>query len=352
VIDPASAPELDAILTTAIDRGHRFVTLELSGLRFMDVAGLAVVATGARRLANSGGRLTVRLAPPHVFRLIQVTGLAEMIRLDQSVSDLGRLGPEESASDPGVPVKEDLATFTQHLRRVTSVPVDDDLVDGALRLVVALASATVSGADGVSVSLNRHGLLSTVAASDQTIVEMDADQYGTGEGPCVDASVEGRWFHVESLQQETRWPAFIPRALELGINAILSSPLMSGERPVGALNIYSRTAGAFAPREQELAAIFATEASIILSDAGVGASDDELAGRLNDALRTRQLIAQAQGAVMEREGISREGAYFFIRKISTSTSRTTRDVAAEILASIPGSRREVVAGTVKESVDG
>src|ERR1700682_822893 len=99
--------------------------------------------------------------------------------------------------------------------------------------------------EGISVSLQRNEVLSTVAASDQTILEMDADQYATGEGPCVDASVEGRWFHVESLEREERWPAFAPKARQLGIRAILSSPLVVEDRPIGALNIYSRTTGAF-----------------------------------------------------------------------------------------------------------
>jgi GAF domain-containing protein len=145
------------------------------------------------------------------------------------------------------------------------VPADDDLVDAALRLVVALARATVSGADGVSVSLRRHGRLATVAASDQTISDMDRDQYATGEGPCVDASNNGRWFHVESLAHETRWPSFTPRARKLGINTILSTPLLAHSQPVGALNIYSRTRAAFSVKEQELASVFATEASVILT---------------------------------------------------------------------------------------
>jgi hypothetical protein len=65
---------------------------------------------------------------------------------------------------------------------MTAMLADPDVVDGALRLVVELARSCVSGADGVSVSLLRHGVLSTVAASDQTIMAMDADQYATGEG--------------------------------------------------------------------------------------------------------------------------------------------------------------------------
>ena len=127
---------------------------------------------------------------------------------------------------------------------MTAIPTDPDVVDGALRLVVELAQISVRGADGVSVSLFRHGELLTVAATDETVTEMDAAQYATGVGPCVDASRRGRWFHAESLETETRWPAFTPQARALGIMAILSSPLTALEEPVGALNIYSRTASA------------------------------------------------------------------------------------------------------------
>lgn len=351
-IDLRSAREPSVIVAAVIDRGHRFVTLELSELGSMDVTGIGVLAAAAERLSPSGGVLTVRSPVAQVLRLLEITGLAEMICLEQTTLDPEHLGPEQSTSAPGVPVKEDLANLTQHLRKVTAIQTDDDVVDGALRLVVALASATIGGADGVSVSLHRHGRLRTVAASDQTILEMDADQYATGEGPCVDASVEGRWFHVESLERETRWPEFIPKAHELGINSILSSPLMSGERPVGALNIYSRTAGVFELREQELAAIFATEASVILRDTGADVSDDEVADRLSKALGTRQLIAQAQGVVMDREGISDEDAYVFIRNISKRTNRTLRDVAADISGSTLGSSRQAVGATVKQRIDG
>jgi GAF domain-containing protein len=83
------------------------------------------------------------------------------------------------------------------------------------------------------------------------------------------AAAEGRWFHVESLAEENRWPEFIPRAIEGGIASILSTPLMVATRPVGALNIYSNAERAFRPAEQELAALFATQASGILTDAGV-----------------------------------------------------------------------------------
>ena len=218
-------------------------------------------------------------------------------------------------------------------RRVTALPAHPDVVDGALRLVVELARAFVGGADGVSVSLLRHGVLSTVAASDHTILAMDADQYATGEGPCVDASLQGHWFHAESLETETRWPSFTPRARALGIKAIMSSPLKAFDQPVGALNVYSRTAESFEIQDQQSAAVFARKASVILSDAGAGISETELASRYKEALRSRKVITLATGIVMEREGIDEEEAFSALLRLSLYHGELLRDRAQKTVLS-------------------
>jgi len=232
-----------------------------------------------------------------------------------------------------MPGNRDTSPPDQVLERIAAIPAGHDVVDGCLRLVVALTQASVEGADGVSVSLQRHGRLTTVAATDQTILDMDARQYATGEGPCVDASVEGHWFHAESLDHETRWPTFTPKAKRLGINAILSNPLVAENGPVGALNIYSRTAAAFSPKERALASTFASEASILLRVGGVDVSDRRLSERLGAALRNRHIIAQAEGVVMEREGISEEEAYTSLRVISQRDGRPLAERAADVVDS-------------------
>jgi GAF domain-containing protein len=223
--------------------------------------------------------------------------------------------------------------MTKGTTKFTSIHSDDDLIDGALRMAVSLAGVAVGGADGVSVSLRRRGILTTVAATDQTISTMDANQYQTGEGPCVDASTKGRWFHAESLENETRWPAFTPRARALGIQAILSTPLLVDTHPVGALNIYSLAASAFSARDQELAAAFAAQASSILSDAEASSSDDELSIRFQGALRTREVIAQAQGVLMERDGVSETDAYGALRRFSLGNGTPLYERAATIVGS-------------------
>ena len=332
-LDIAGAIELGAYFDAVLALGHLSVVLELSELDLMDSAGLTVIAYGASRLVASGGVLTIRAPSNMGTRTLDATWLGELVRLELPGPARDHLGPEQSTAAPGTPVKSDPAIPLRGWRGVTAIPADDDVVDGALRLVVHLARATVAGADGVSVSLRRHGRLATVAASDQTISEMDADQYATGEGPCVDASVNGHWFHVESLDQETRWPAFVPRAKKLGINAILSTPLMARSQPVGALNIYSRTRAAFAAKEQELASVFATEASAILAGTGADVSDGQLAQRQREALAAREVIALAQGVLMERDGVSQHDAYTLLRRFSQRAGRPVRERAEDVVAS-------------------
>jgi anti-anti-sigma factor len=334
-VDILSAPEFGAFFETMIDRGHRSVVLDLARLRFMDASGLAVIAQGADRLEVTGGTLTIRTPMALIGRMLDITGFARLVQLEPNETTYGQLGPEQTADTARTHSYGTTGTtgMTKGTTSFTSIHSDDDLIDGALRMAVSLAGVAVGGADGVSVSLRRRGILTTVAATDQTVSTMDANQYQTGEGPCVDASTKGRWFHAESLENETRWPAFTPRAQALGIHAILSTPLLVEEQPVGALNIYSLVPSAFSVQDQKLAAAFAAQASSIIGDAAANLSDDALSIRFQGALRAREVIAQAQGILMERDGLSEHDAYRALRRFSLGNGRPLSERAANIVAS-------------------
>jgi anti-anti-sigma factor len=332
-IDDFSAREFGVILDAAADRQPRSVVLELRELDFMGAAGLVVVTNVEKRLAALGVRLLIRSPSALIEGLLGIVKLAEASRRGRRLSEHEHLGPEQSGESNVTAPQFGLDLSTKNLTRLTAMPANPDVVDGALRFVVELARASVGGADGVSVSLRRHGVLSTVAASDQTILAMDADQYATGEGPCVEASVEGRWFHAESLDAETRWPAFTPRARELGIKAILSSPLRAFDEPVGALNIYSRTAEAFEIEDQAAAARFAQQASALLSDALAGVSDAQMGQRFQDALRSREVITLAKGIIMEREGIDEDSSFNALLRLSLYQGIPLRQRAEAVVSS-------------------
>ncbi len=315
-VEKLAAFDLAASLDATIDLEPAAVVLDLSELNFMGAAGVVAVANAEKRLSEVGIELSVRTPSTLIEHLLGTMESAQTSRLERAEPGHSNLDREQMGEPPFPSRPHPSNVAAEDLRRVTAIPTDHDVVDGALRLVVELARTSVSGADGVSVSLLRHGELRTVAASDETIMEMDTEQYATREGPCVDASLQGRWFHAESLDIESRWPSFTPRARALGIKAILSSPLKAFDVPVGALNIYSRTASSFDVDAQETAEVFAHKASVILSDARAGVTDSQIAARFQGALRSREIIAIAKGIVMERERVNEDEAFTTLRMLS------------------------------------
>jgi len=326
-VDHFTAPELGAILDAMARQPQASaVVVDLARCEFMDSTGLAVVADGANRLSARGTALSLR-SPSALLRK-----LAASMGLDV-LADAGQPAASGPLPDGVLPtrVPHDDAPIDVVGYLQAQLAVTDDLVDTVLRLVVVLAGRTVSGADGASVTLRRRGLLGTVAATDQTVMDMDAGQYVSEEGPCVEASVEGRPFHAGSLDRESRWPVFTPVAQALGIKAILSSPLFVRDQPCGALNLYARRADVFADSGRTLAAAFATEASSVLTAAAANVGDDRLWHRFAQALGTRESIARAEGILMEREGIGGYDAFAMLRRSSMRARMPLRECAEDMV---------------------
>jgi anti-anti-sigma factor len=290
-LDGAAMTDLGTLLDRVVDDGRSSLVVDLQGLELLAFPGLALLADAARRLAEGSRELSIRSPSGPIRRLLVAHALGDLI-VDQELESTtvgGIRGDGGGGGDGGGSVlhpEPPPTPLALSSGTVSALPTDDDLIDATLRLVVELTRATVRGADGVSVSLRRRGRLATAAATDRTVLDMDAWQYADGEGPCVDASNQGRWFHTHSLRAEVRWPAFTPHAMALGIRSILSSPLVALGRPVGALNIYSRRPLAFPPDDRRLAMKFAVEISALLADAGLDASDDERSERFQASLRS------------------------------------------------------------------
>ena len=223
-----------------------------------------------------------------------------------------------------------------------ALPGNRDVLDAALALLVTLAQAVVAGADGVSITLPRHGRLTTVAASDDEVVELDHEQNASGAGPSLDAS-RGHRVHADCLSAETRWPAFVRKARARRLETVLSTPLLAANRPVGALTVYSHTAGALAAEETGWAELFAAEAATLVAPAAPSGGPDAAVGRqIREAMQSRETIAHAQGVIMQRDGVCAGAAYAALRDTSRRTGRPLRDVATECLSTIRRGAPQVV----------
>ena len=328
-IDMATVPRFEALIDQALAVGAARVTVDMAGVDFMGAGGLSVLMRTAQQLRERGGRLEVRAVPARIYRLFEITGLTESLDVQRPM---------------------DSSALIQGLATAAALPRARGILDAALKLVVTMAQAVVVGADGVSITLPRGGRLGTVAASNDVVLEMDHDQYDTGEGPCLDAATQGDRFHIMSLREEDRWPAFVPRARARGIESILSTPLVAADLPIGALNIYSRTVGAFAEHEKQWADQFAAEAAVVVAHAELGETTPDLHQHLQEGLRSREVIALAQGVMISRTGRSPEGAYVMLRDLSRRTGQPLREVCARLLTADSGTAS--VGGESQESPDG
>jgi transcriptional regulator with GAF, ATPase, and Fis domain len=209
-------------------------------------------------------------------------------------------------------------------------------MDPTFRLVVAWAAAALPGADSVSITLSRRGRLTTVASSDDAAVLLDDDQYATGQGPCVHAATEGEQVLIASTHHEIRWPRFVPHACDAGITGMLSTPLTVASEPVGALNLYGRGADGFGTDQQELAQLITAEAAAILTGEGDDPTAADRVRRLEDALRAREVIAQAQGILIHRDGSTAATAAAHLWRESRRADIPLRQLAADLVARTSG----------------
>ncbi|MEJ7765802.1 MAG: STAS domain-containing protein [Acidimicrobiales bacterium] len=77
-LDVGTAPRVGAALHRLVDEGMTLLTLDCSGLDFVDSQGLGVLVGVSRRLNEAGGALHLQGAPSQLLRVLHLT------RLDQT----------------------------------------------------------------------------------------------------------------------------------------------------------------------------------------------------------------------------------------------------------------------------
>jgi len=81
-IDSSSAPVFRQHLETVFDAGATEITVDLTGITFLDSAGLCVLAAAHRRAAAQGVGMRVLAASRAVIRPLQITGLWALLKVE------------------------------------------------------------------------------------------------------------------------------------------------------------------------------------------------------------------------------------------------------------------------------
>jgi len=244
-------------------------------------------------------------------------------------SDAPPIGQSATTPLPDMRDEDDLRSSLTSLSRLATGQLT---LEQMLIQVAEFAVRAIPGADGAGLTLIEDNRRDTIVATAPFVREVDAIQYGIGEGPCISAAAEGLTMRSGSLGGEPRWPRFGPRVSRLGVHSVLSLPLLTPDGVFGAMNVYAHAKHAFDDRAAQLGELFATPAAIAVQNAQVLEQTKRLAATLQAVLTNRAVIDQALGILRSRSGSTSDEAYQRLREMSQNSDTKLIVVAQSVVA--------------------
>ncbi|MEU3947260.1 ANTAR domain-containing protein [Streptomyces sp. NPDC029526] len=247
---------------------------------------------------------------------------------------------------PRFPDGFDLAeALTGAARRLHETSTPHSALDTAVRLAVEL----MPGAEHAGIcDMERDSRRRTLARTDD-IVRLAEEQPDTGlsdtglseddglpEGEVPEVGVPGergrphwdRLWHapVAEVTDSTRDAS--GRVLsDLGLRSALSLRLRAERRRLTVLTVYARKPHAFDEATRRVGRLLTAHVGIALDSATVRE-------QLTEAMRTRDLIGQATGILMERMGMDASAAFDSLVRASQRENTKLRDLARRIVDSL------------------
>lgn len=170
-----------------------------------------------------------------------------------------------------------------------------------------------------------HGEHATPAPSSWPSHRIGEIERDLGEGPYLAAINRREVIESSDLSADDRWPGFGAAVVEhTSIRSVVAIPMIIREQLIGVLGLFADAVDAFDEHDRSVAVSFATHAAVALHAAIQQRT-------LTEAIGTRDVIGQAKGVLMEREGIDDDRAFELLRTVSNRTNIKLRDVAAYIV---------------------
>ena len=218
---------------------------------------------------------------------------------------------------------------------LAGVVLSQDDLSSTLDEVTRIAASALPGCDGASLTSFDDGRPVAAAADGEWARRLDELQYQEREGPCLDASRTGNVFRVRDLTEDTRWPFYGRRAIEAGARSMVSAPMASEGKVLGALDVYSRQPDSFGAEAVALLEIMAAQAGMAMQVAASFFRHRDLGDQMRQAMQSRAAIEQAKGVLMAGRGCSADEAFTELVEISQQTNRKLRVVAEAVVDEAP-----------------
>ena len=263
----------------------------------------------------------VALVPPN-----QCKGALPVIQL------AGRLGCRQDKVEVmnySLPQAYELAVVTG--RMITGLLSEEDASKAVQSLAYVLKDSIPNSAGAGASIINPDGRGESTGATDTLVLRADKLQYKLGEGPCLSAWAEQRPIIIQDTEEEVRWPRWTAAVADTPVRSVLSAPLTTRGRQIGALKVYSPLPLAFDDNAVFLIERLASPAAVLLGHL----RDREVAHRMSkelaEALANRDMILKVQGILIERMNLNSQEALEVLLARSRGESTPLHDVALDIL---------------------
>ena len=216
-------------------------------------------------------------------------------------------------------------------RSMAEIVYSGESYDSVYDAVCSTAVELVDGCDHASLMLRRGGRVETVAASDDVARRIDELEKELGQGPCLDAIDEDEPDqHIcPDLTEGSNWPELaIKIKSETDVEGMAGFRLRQDGLRVGALNVFSDTAGSLTEHSLEQAIMLTAFASVTLAALERG----EEATTLRRGLESNREIGKAVGLLMAMHDIDDDRAFEMLAKVSQEMNVKVAEVAAQVVA--------------------
>lgn len=243
--DLNNAEGVRSVTVDLLDQGVTDVSVDLSQVSFMGAAALNALHAAHQAVETAAdARLIIVGASSFARRLFTMTRLEQILPLpDRPIGGDLSLSGRDIVGVGAVDLGYD-ASNGQRVGPRRQSPADPTVTEN-LRRIVRSAEQDVPGCRAASICLLAHGQPRTAAVTNEVAVQVDVAQYRVNEGPCLWAARTSQTVRVNLLGDDHRFTRFAPLAHRVGIQAVLSVPVITDAHIAGTLNLYFPSPSAF-----------------------------------------------------------------------------------------------------------
>jgi GAF domain-containing protein len=221
-------------------------------------------------------------------------------------------------------VTEDLIPLAHELAEITRLVEEDDF-GVTLDRFLARIVRTVPGCDGALLIVRSSGAV-------QTVTNAGASGFDPiTPGPLVEAATFDEPRRLDDVAADQRWPSFSAQLADAGFHSCIALPLATHGKETAVLTLLSTAPAAFTQVTYDVVLLLTLHAGVLFDNATLYHDSNKLVEQLRAALRTRSLVARAQGMLMRQFNIDSDHAFAALKRSSQNSNTKLRDLAGLLI---------------------